>query len=227
MLSFKQPKYTKDPGTLQPVYEFPLEYTGQDIPIIDTEGFSAIDVLTTYLEHDNIAKKIMGQLIDTHKSLFAKQYTINQIMKITTHSIVKYTENIGSMWKCIPVNVILSAGKFIINWELIAHEAPVIDLGDIPTSRPQSPVEGDLIDVTNNLALEESSTDILRSQSQSQPQSRDDDIKRQVDKRKLHDARLRAKLALFRAERAAQKYIERYGDDFSSDSDLSDESDYS
>jgi hypothetical protein len=223
MLSFKQPKYTKDPGTLQPVYEFPLEYTGQDIPIIDTEGFSAIDVLTTYLEHDDVAKKIMSQLIDTHKSLFAKQYTINQIMKITTQSIVKYNENIGSMWKCIPVNVTLSAGKFIINWELIAHEAPVIDLGDIPTSRPQSPVEGELIDVTNNLALEESSTDILRSQSQ----SRDDDIKRQVDKRKLHDARLRAKLALFRAERAAQKYIERYGDDFSSDSDLSDESDYS
>jgi hypothetical protein len=50
---------------------------------------------------------------------------------------------------------------------------------------------------------------------------------RQEDKRKIHEAHLRLKLAQYKAEKAIAKYIEKYGDDDLTDFDSDDDTDFS
>lgn len=50
---------------------------------------------------------------------------------------------------------------------------------------------------------------------------------RQEDKRRIHEAHLRLKLAQYKAEKAIAKYIEKYGDDDLTDFDSDNETDFS
>jgi hypothetical protein len=234
--AFGQVKYYKDPGTMQPIYEFPIESAGQDPIMIDSDGHDTLDVLQTYLKHDDSTGKLMTALIAANKAMFAKPYTAAQLLKLTTHAIRNYEENTGTIWRCTPVKITLAASKFVVFWDLeaVEDETPMIDLGDILLSRPASPAasatpaathkESELVDVTNTLHVSADAptfagqdTDSLRSA---------DDIKRSRERDRLYEAHLRAKLAIFQAERARQKYIDRYGEEgLTSDSESEDDED--
>jgi hypothetical protein len=219
---YKPVKYSKDPGTGQPIYTFPIEYTGSDI-IIDSDSHPVLDVLQSYLSHDNTIDKLMTELIDVNRTMFAKKYTAQQLLKITTHAIQSADDNHGTMWKCIPTSVTLTSNvgsngnKFIIYWSCVSMEPPppMIDLGDI-ISRPSSP---GLDDVTELLKPEESSENPISLRSPT-------DIRKERERQRIYEARLRAKMAVFRAEKVVQKYIDRYGADDLSDN-LSDSGDSS
>ena len=222
---YKQVKYVNDPGAgaggakQPPYYEFPLEYVGADDIVIDSDSFPILSVLEEYIQHDSFIQRFLAEFIDAHKALFAKKYSVNQLLKVTSHLLASTDENTGTMWRCAPVKVIFIGGKFVVYWKCSAIDVPAIDLGELgDTSRPQSPQpQSEKSDGSGGGSGLEDVTDVIHSGVATEsvnPRSAED-IRKERERRKIYEARLRAKLAIFRAEKAAQKYVERYGEDLS------------
>jgi hypothetical protein len=162
--------------------------------------------------------ELYGEFIRVHGRRFNKPYTPAQLIKATKHQFKLEGDAINGhateefSWTFTPASIsITKTGSFILIWT----------------------AKGDTIKIAmNDLADElEEISDI--------PQS--DDFLRLTSDKQLHDrkyieqARLRAKVAKFKAEKAMSRYLEKYGYDSdilesdsgeNSDSD-SDDSEYS
>jgi hypothetical protein len=163
----------------------------------------------------------MSELVNANRALFVKTYTADKLVKITGHVLSKADENTGTMWKCVPVKVILNAGKFTVHWEFHAVDVPMIDLGELesrPASRAPSPSPSQPT-VSMSMSMSPVEQELKDVTSEIQVSRSRDDVKREKERKRVYEARLRAKLAVFNAEKAIQRYIDKYGDSELSDSD--------
>jgi hypothetical protein len=166
--------------------------------------------------------ELYGEFLKTHGHRFKKPYTPAQLIKVTKHQFSIDGDATGGEsseefnWVFTPASInVNKTGAFILIW--IAKGDTIRILMDEP-----------------ELALEEI-VDIPES----------DDFLRLTSDKQLHDrkyieqAKLRAKVAKFKAEKAVSRYLEKYGydsdilesdsdgseDDSDEDSDYSDEDD--
>ena len=229
MSTFHTPQYTKvvnaKTGIHESCYTFRIEYNTDDYLSFIAENKT--DISSQSLQKcisDNTKwwNTFIQSFLLASSKFFSKHYTIDAINKVVKHIL---DDTINEIY---PMNVILSpkcikicGGVFAVEWGY--NLEPMIDIPDVvecstPLSTavqlsncpPVSKEEHDIQELNiDELSVENSNTDTLLKISNST---------KIYEKQRVKEARLKAKLALYKAQRQMVEYYEKYGDD-SSESD--------
>jgi hypothetical protein len=235
MPSFKAPHYTKTAnpktGLQEPSYTFHVEFS-TDEPLLSFVAESEKDISLQALQKcviDNIDWWIgfIGGFLKSASKLFAKPYTVEQINKIIKHTLgsdistdVTYPVNITVAPKFIQI----IGGVFIVNWGYTL-ETMVIDIPDLEETRIEI-VESGALPVSNKIieGIEEVDINALPEDEDSTGEALEiENPAKFYEKQRVKEARLKAKLAVYKAQRQMNQYYEKYGNtisDSESDSDF-------
>jgi hypothetical protein len=232
-MKFSQPQYIQG-ADKKPVYVFnvnsetPFIHSNEEQPNIENvlaEGDGKQYVINLYSEFATSCSKF-----------FPRPLTVERIAARTSHVIKTIQDdemdNGFIVWHMSPLSVCVSGTQINIYW-MLTKTCSVIDFDDEEDKDEHAPVEVPLVQLPmTSLSLNDSSpaitklkdelvalddipvctasenTFVLKSPASSTAS------KGKVTK-KLREARLQVKLAKFRAARAYEKYVNKYGDDLS------------
>jgi hypothetical protein len=236
MPTFRAPQYTKvtnsRTGIVEPCYTFIIDYTNTDEYISfvadNSSDITAQSLQTSITDNLEWWSSFINQFLTSSSKLFSKPYTVENINKIAKHSILQSnttTVDFPAQVTYIPKSIQISGGNFVVVWgyELQKMVIDIPDLGETSESSDsvslpaQSILKTDDVEELdiNNLQIAGNSTDeIFEINSPAKI----------YDRQRVKEARLKAKLAVYKAQRQISKYYEKYGDDDISDSDT--ETDY-
>jgi hypothetical protein len=235
MPTFKAPQYTKTinpkTGNQEPCYSFTIDYQQSEEGIqFVADSISDItlpNLQKCILENVDWWNRFIQQFLQASSKFFSKQYTVEQINKITQHTLSATTLFENTVNVCLlPKSILISGGIFTVIWAYTTKQV-VIDIPDLENDN--QPIELLPVSNENKESLEEldinelpvgTTDDTLDLQSPVQF----------YDKQRVKEYRLKAKLAVYKAQRQMTQYYEKYGNDISdSDTDLdtSDDEDYS
>jgi hypothetical protein len=181
------------------------------------DGSLADDEYKNYLTH------FFQYILETQSRLFIKKYTPEQYVKFIIHNfnnlpIVDGGNDMEHTCTLNPVELILKNGKIYMNWSV--ELANMIDLQLEESSISAAAAAGETPAVVSDILevddVEDGDADddgneimpIRSGHSGSQAMS----DKQNRERQRVEEARLRAKLAAVRAERALERYIQKYGD---------------
>lgn len=221
-------KYTKSDGSSTPGYLFDVTKHIESISFNADAGQSDIEALHSCLnENKSWWYTTLTGFLAIANNYFTKKYTPEVIAKHIKHSGIdasKYDTNILIVFT--PKYILLADNQFTMAWDVKKEDR--IDVPDLE-EEPQMELtltgnaKGGLVaqNTTVSSGLEETDTDALPQAEpvhfstgrvhggagvSSMHESRHD------DKRKIQEARLRAKIAHYKAEKAISRYLEKYGD---------------
>ena len=235
MPAFKAPQYTKvvnpKTGAQEPCYTFNIDFN--DCDYISFVANNQTDLSLQSLQKcilDNLEwwNSFIGQFLQASVKFFSKPYTVEAINKITKHTLIgttstEYPVNVI----LVPKNIQICSGVFTVNWGY--NIEPMIDFPDVEDVK-NSTIELDLPVSNNNKiinGMEELNIDELPVGNGSTEDVLElDSPAKFYDKQRVKEARLKAKLAVYKAQRQMAQYYEKYGDDIS-DSDTDSEYDTS
>jgi hypothetical protein len=237
MPTFKAPLYTKTTnpktGVQEPCYTFPIDFNLDDV-MLSFVAESISDVTLQSLQKcilENVVwwNTFIGYFLQSSSKLFSKPYTVENINKIAKHTL--NTVN----YEYFPVNVILvpksiqiSGGIFLVNWSCI-FEQMVIDIPDLV--EPEHNTEEATLPVSDKTKLVDGMEELNIDEIPVRTNSTDEELKldspaKFYDKQRVKETRLKAKLAVYKAQRQMAQYYEKYGTNISdSDSDSDFDSD--
>jgi hypothetical protein len=235
MPTFKAPQYTKTinpkTGNQEPCYSFAIDYEpsedGLQFVADSISDITLQNLQKCILENVEWWNTFVQKFLQASSKFFSKQYTVEQINKITQHTLSVTTpfENTVNV-SLLPKSILISGGVFTVNWAYTTKQV-VIDIPDLENDN--QPIELLPVSNENKESLEEldinelpvgTTDDTLELQSPAQF----------YDKQRVKEYRLKAKLAVYKAHRQMAQYYEKYGNDISdSDTDLetSDDEEYS
>lgn len=227
MTTFHAPQYTKvlNPKTniQEPCYTFRIDYNNGDYLsfIAENKTDIAVQSLQKCIENNaNWWNTFLQSFLSSSSKFFSKPYTVESINKIAKHTLDCSTDDI------YPINVILvpksikiCGGVFTVEWgynlepmidipdvveHLIPGPKPIIELSNCP---PVSKEEHGIEELNmDELSVEPSNTDTL---------FKIDNPAKIYEKQRLKEARLKAKLAHYKAQRQMVEYYDKYGIDSS------------
>jgi hypothetical protein len=227
MPSIKAPQYSKvinpKTGNQEPRYIFPIEFQkNEDGLSFVAESESDItlqSIQRLVLVNINWWNTFLNIFLQSTTKLFSKPYTADNINKITKHTLITSNTNdvFPSNVTLYPKTIEISGGVFWVNWgyEL---ESVIIDIPDL--------TETNLLPVSNKVieGFEELNIDEIPVGNNSTEETLElDSPAKFYEKQKVKEARLKAKLAVYKAQRQMAKYVEKYGNEVS-DSDTEYES---
>jgi hypothetical protein len=231
MPTFKAPQYTKatnpKTGVQEPCYTFSIDFQPNE------EGISFLAESQSDINLQGLQKAILenvgwwntfiGQYLQASSKLFSKPYTVEQINRIAKHTL-----NGTNTSKSFPVNVSLlpkviqiMGSVFMVNWSYTT-ESVVIDIPDLEEPEDNT-IELSSLPVSNDNKLLEGIEELNIDELPVGGNSTDDALEldspaKFYEKQRVKEARLKAKLAVYKAQRQMAQYYEKYGDDIS-DSD--------
>jgi hypothetical protein len=233
MPSFQAPVYSKVPnpktGNQDPCYTFRINFTDAD-KTISFVAESAADISLLTLQKCVIENVVwwngfINQFLKASSKLFSKPYTVENINKIAKHILQGQAgDTFPANVTLIPTNIQIYSGNFTVVW--VYHVEPIvidipdlqddtIELSELPDSEANKVVNG----------LEELNIDELPVDKNATGNDLElDSPAKFFDKQRVKEARLKAKLAAYKAQRQISKYYEKYGADVS---DSESESEYS
>jgi hypothetical protein len=209
------PQYLRDTSgdKVIPYYSFSIrsgpEYGEKPIATKFDLSNSLLSVVTPATLGEYLLN-LYSAFLKIHSKSFAKPYTPTQLIKITSHTILCEGEDDDEEyeWTLTPLKVNVRNGVFELGWKGTAHRMK-IELNDAEEveeqKTPALPPQPQSIQEIAIDALPEAtdtSNSFLRLTSDSQIRN----------KRLLEEAKIRAKWAQYKAERAIAKYVERYGE---------------
>jgi hypothetical protein len=227
MPTIKAPQYSKvinpKTGNQEPRYIFPIEFQkNEDGLSFVAESESDItlqSIQRIVLVNINWWNTFLNVFLQSTTKLFSKPYTVDNINKITKHTLITSNTNevFPSNVTLYPKTIEISGGVFWVNWgyEL---ESVIIDIPDLS--------ETNLLPVSNKVieGFEELNIDEIPVGNNSTEETLElDSPAKFYEKQKVKEARLKAKLAVYKAQRQMAKYVEKYGNEVS-DSDTEYES---
>jgi hypothetical protein len=229
MPAFRAPLYTKatnpKTGAQEPCYTFNIDFDTNDYLSFVAENQKDISLQSlqkTVLDNIPWWNAFIQQFLQTSSKYFSKPYTVEQINKITQHTLD------GSSGSLFPINIVLvpksikiSGSVFTVNW--LYNTEPMIDFPDVEDVKSNTneqlalPVSKKVVEGLEELNIDEipvgngSTDDALELDSPA----------KFYEKQRVKEARLKAKLAVYKAQRTMAQYYEKYGNDISdSDTDL-------
>lgn len=232
MPTFKSPRFVKThnpkSGSIEPSYIFDIIFQNNDTLldcICDDETLLSVSTLQNVLNENEIWwNTFLNDFLSSSSKFFSKHYTLQQLLKVTKHNSLNgpSTDSFPVTVTFIPKSFQILSGTFYINWEYITKPV-VIDIPVEEESLPSSPkLLPDLNKTTES--IEELNIDELPEEKNSTDNSLSLDNPNQFyDKQKVKESRLKAKLAVYRAQYQLNRYYEKYGNELS-DSDT--ETDY-
>ena len=229
---FHPPVYSKQndikKGTIETCYTFSIEFSMDDSCISfianDMEDVSESAVRTILSEHSGWVTQFVQQFMQASSKLFAKPYTVEQINKITKHIYKEfiYEQPFPATVTLLPTTIKIVSGIFWVQWEYRCQPV-MIDIPVLFETEPTTTATNTLPDQTEN--VEELNLDDLAIDGNATDAGFDlNHSDRFYDKQNVKEARLKAKLAQYKAERQMRMYYDKYGNEIS-DTDIdSDES---
>lgn len=233
---FHAPQYTKvlnpKTGVQDPCYTFQINYDSKN-EYLSFVAENQADVSIQSLQNcvlDNIPwwNTFIQLFLQSSAKFFSKPYTVETINKITKHTLNGTTSN------KYPINVILvpkyiqiCGGVFTLNWGY--NFESMIDIPDVENVTQISLPEVNISPVLKNKVIndiQELNIDDIPIESNNTgtslgTQLEIDSPAKFYEKQRVKEARLRAKLALYKAERQTAQYYEKYGSNISeSDTDF-------
>lgn len=240
-------KYNKGDGNVVPAYIFNATIAIDSITVFAEPGKSEITALMDGInDNKDWYIDILRGFVSVANQSFNKSYSADALAKHIKHSgISNTTINVPTAIEYKPKLIMLAESSFTLVWTVQKEEK--IDVPDLEAVTnilaevsviEEKPSEN-AVESSSSSGLDELDADSLPAAepidfgsaaggagAESGSHRTSYNHSRQEDKRKIHEAHLRLKLAQYKAEKAIAKYIEKYGDEDLTDFD-SDESDYS
>jgi hypothetical protein len=223
MPTFQSPTYSKvmnpKSGNTEPCYTFIAEHNEveEKLLIVAEEPVTLLTLEKALKDNTEWWNKWVATFLEASVKHFSKPYTVQHIHKITKHQL-NHTEH-----NAFPVNMIfypqtirIHGGAFLVEWYY--QITPVtIEIPDLPEEEETLPVYASPADV-QEMNLEEVPVD---------PNATEESLilhtpTKFYEKNKVKEARLKAKIAMYRAQHQMNKYYEKYGTEVT-DSDTDEE----
>jgi hypothetical protein len=239
MPTFKAPSYSKveDPNTgkQETCYTFSIFFESNEPGLSfiaeKKEDISLLTLQNCVVENVQWWNQFISDFLRATAIFFSKPYTIENINKVSKHTMtMKETCKFPANVTLKPNKIQIMGGKFIIIWEYVMEEmmialpdleeelANTIDVSELPDVKEQQ-VINDLQELNiDQLPIDKNSTeDGFEVENPA----------KFYDKQCVKEARLKAKLALYKANRQLAKYYNKYGVNDISDSESESEVDTS
>lgn len=235
----------------KPVYVKHSSATGAPIPGYIFEASAGTAPLTVCItEPQTEVSLLQGGLRDQHEwwlgcvreflavanQHFTKKYAPETLIRHFKHGGLDNSTPVtdASVIIFIPKHVLLSEGQFIMMWTVektkidvpdLEEEMVQLSINDAAASGLEGSDDGPSEIDADSLPVDTTATEWQAPAAGGFGGSSSNGAKashsRQYEKRKVREARLKAKLAQYKAEKAISRYLEKYGGDMS-DSDASD-----
>jgi hypothetical protein len=234
MFSFQKPKYNSkrvNPITQkpEPSYQFDMVYKNdiEDSPVswlVTLEDPLTVESLEENIKaHSCWWDAVLNEFLQANSSYFSRPYTAQQIQKIIKHKFVP--ANIQNVCNppyyvhVIPYHMELVGGLMYVYWK---HKTFPVDI-HIPVEdqdNTECPVEVNDKLLQKDDDIEEWDPDEVPMNKEEKEESYMENGAKLMDKQRVREARLKAKLAVYRAQYQMNKFYDKYGDAISdSDSD--------
>lgn len=220
---FKKPFFSKknpETGAIQNYYRFEVEQEEKDEPLqwmVEHKEDLSLSVLVTQL-HENMTwwHRLLQGFLQAHSSSFSKQYTVEHLHKIIKHEwIHRPSDDAVSLPYYVmvyPNQFEIIGSTFFAKWSY-SIQPIVIDLPEVEKASLDLPVlKKEVIEEVDieQIPMDQHSTDALLDASASA---------RQMDRHRIKEARLKAKISLYKAQLQMRQYYDKYGEEY----DLSDD----
>ena len=208
-------------GNAEPCYTFVVEHNELEEKLLSVteEPLSLLTLEKVLQENTEWWNKWVSAFLDASAKHFSKPYTVQHIHKITKHQL-NHTEHIvfPANISFYPHTILIHGGAFLVEW--CYQTTPVaIEIPDLPEEQETLPVYTSLVlDDVQEMNLEEVPVD---------PNATEESLilhtpTKFYEKNKVKEARLKAKIAMYRAQHQMNKYYEKYGTEVT-DSDTDEE----
>lgn len=207
-------------GNTEPCYTFIAEHNEveEKLTIVAEEPVTLLTLEKTLQENTEWWNKWVSSFLEASAKHFSKPYTVQHIHKITKHQL-NHTEHstFPANMTFHPRTIRIHGGAFLVEW--CYQITPVtIEIPDLPEEEETLPVYASIDDV-QEMNLEEVPVD---------PNTTEDSMMLHTptkfyEKNKVKEARLKAKIAMYRAQHQMNKYYEKYGTEVT-DSDTEEDS---
>lgn len=230
------PQYTKitqpDTRVVEACYTFRVTMEDSDTPLMflveESSPLVSSMIVSCLQENRTWWEGFLRHFLERSSKFFSKTYTVPQLLPIMTHMFtVSGTVDGPSTVFLSPHSLQIRGGTFCVFWEHTCESLVI----DIPVE--SLPVETECVDL---LEISEPPFDLPECLTldssvpvgtceevslQEIPLSPTENACRLRDRQKAKEARLKAKLAIYRAQTELNEYYDKYGTDLS-DSDASD-----
>lgn len=194
---------------MEPCYKFSVissESLADPIELKDKSSNTELEaqLMKIIEENKDWLVKFVTSFLQSTEQYFTKKYTTDALLKHLNHSMTPEgsTEEANQVI-FMPSEIVIFQGRFTLTWKA-KLEAIRIAIPDL-----EEPIENELLmkDVTELLAIDDLEADLQKGPEEMVIE----DSSRHYEKRKVKEARLRARLAQYKAERAMTRYLEKYG----------------
>jgi hypothetical protein len=222
-------KHTDVKGSIETCYTFSIDFSTDDqcISFIanDVKDVSESAVRTILSENNEWVTQFVQQFMQASSKLFAKPYTAEQINKITKHLYKEfvYDQSFPATVTLVPTTIKILSGIFWIQWDYRCKPV-MIDIPVLFEAEPTTTATNTLPDPEERSEnVEELNLDDLSIGGNATDANFElNHSDRFYDKQKVKEARLKAKLAHYKAERQMRMYYDKYGNEMS-DTDVDSE----
>lgn len=218
MFTFSKPRYqTKRQHPLtqkvEASYQFDVRYAGEmeESPISFLLGcnvpFTIKQIEEELLLHQDWWNTVLDTFLTATTSYFTRRYTVHHLQRILQHYLPMsspFSSSTPQHICCIPRMMELIGGQLLIHWSYHATPAEIDIPDEISLPVSHSPKKGE---------LEEWDVDAVPEQVDATEELLSPE--RLMDKQRVKEARLRAKLAVYRAQYQMNHYYDKYGHEVS------------
>lgn len=237
--SIRGPQLIKKPnqnGVIESCYTFHITKTDTDVTLsVITDDEQAFTVLSSKIDEQGTWwNDWLAYFLQATAKHFSKPYTVKQIHKITTHTLHgTKPDTFPASIQLYPTMIEIRGTSFLVHWDYIATPM-MIDIPDL--CEDDTPMDSGSIEVTGSdqsvsCEIEEINVEKLPMDQTTLTESLVvNDSGRFHDKHKIKEARLKAKIAMYKVQHQMARYYEKYGteasdseEEWSEDSDGSEE----
>jgi len=167
--------------------------------------------------------ELLTVFLDSCSTYFKNKTTVANVLKLLTHEVPESSvSDMSAPYTLTPTEIVICKGLFYLNWK-ITGEILQLDF-PVDTDGPLENAAATLLRPTDADQIPFADTnEVIHIAPQNAPFSRSE-----LDRTKVKEAQLRAKLAVYKANRAHLEYVEKYGEepsDSSEDEDSEDSND--
>lgn len=230
MPTFKAPQYTKTinpkTGAQDSCYTFNIDFNNSDYIsfVADSQSDLSLQSLQKcVLDNLDWWNTFVGQFLQASVKFFSKPYTVETINKITKHTLNGTTSTLYPVnVVLVPKNIQIYSGNFTVNWGYTVE--PMIDFPDVDDVKINT-IELPILPVSNEIKIVDGIQELNMDDLPVGGAPTDDALEldspaKFYDKQRVKEARLKAKLAVYKAQRQMAQYYEKYGDNSSDSDDL-------
>ena len=198
-------------------YVFRIE---TDLPLTaETEN-----VVAACAQNPLYLNELLTRFLDSCSTYFKNKTTVVNVLKLLKHEVPEPSvpessvSDISAPYTLTPTEIVICKGLFYLNWK-ITGEILQLDF-PVDTDGPLENAAATLLRPTDADQIPFADTnEVIHVAPQNASFSRTE-----LDRTKVKEAQLRAKLAVYKANRAHLEYVEKYGEEPSDSSEDEDDS---